>query len=76
MSNTLEPIAFDTAISPNPSLATRIELRASYKQIIKKNSNLKTVQGFYLQLIPGMNATAFLWHYFFQNNVSKHASRV
>jgi hypothetical protein len=29
MSNTLEPMALDTAISPNPSRATRIELMAS-----------------------------------------------
>lgn len=29
ISNTFEPIAFDTAMSPNPSLATKIELRAS-----------------------------------------------
>ena len=30
MSNTFEPMAFETAISPNPSLATRMELRQSY----------------------------------------------
>ena len=29
MSNTLEPMALDTAMSPNPSRATRMELRAS-----------------------------------------------
>ena len=37
MSNTFEPIALETAISPNPSLATRMELRQSYKIEIKKN---------------------------------------
>ena len=31
MSNTLEPMALDTAMSPNPSLATRMELIASCK---------------------------------------------
>ena len=29
-SKTFEPMAFETAISPNPSLATRMELRQSY----------------------------------------------
>ena len=29
MSNTFEPMALETAISPNPSLATRMELRQS-----------------------------------------------
>ena len=31
-SNTLEPMALDTAMSPNPSLATRMELKASCKE--------------------------------------------
>ena len=33
MSNTLEPIAFETAMSPKPSRATMIELSASWKII-------------------------------------------
>ena len=30
ISNTLDPMALDTAMSPKPSLATKIELRASW----------------------------------------------
>ncbi len=40
ISNTFDPIALDTAMFPNPSLATRIELRQS---CIKKHIMLKLI---------------------------------
>ena len=41
ISNTLDPMALETAISPNPSLATRMELMASCTCMYAKKEEVK-----------------------------------